>query len=454
MFARFGCLSAKVVAYIYWFTSFLFAILGVSLSILIRLEWSFPLFVSSGSLYYSTVTLHGFVMVFMVLVPATQGFMNWLLPGLLGCYDFLWPRINLGSALGLGYSGFVMMFIWIFSSGWFSGWTAYPPLSVTDGCLIYYEIGCLHAIGIFSLLATCNVLASFYCSCSLGCTVEISLFVWSSVVSSMLFVMSSPCLVLALLMLVLDVMCSTMFYDCISGGDPVLYQTLFWFFGHPEVYVVILPVFGCVSLYLESGGLIHGREGVVSSTISIGVLGFGVYAHHMYTLDLEVEVKMMFTAGTMAISLPTGVKVYCWSTSLFMRGSRLLVSDVCVATFVVTFVMGGCTGIVLSACAVDEVLHDTTYVVAHFHQVMGVSAIVGLSCGLGFVRPVHSVMCCCVIMFALGSSMVFIPLYLTGVSGVPRRCAVVSPDSSSLLSITSVGMVLSIASSIAGLCIL
>nr|YP_009158818.1 cytochrome c oxidase subunit I [Kudoa hexapunctata]BAR94705.1 cytochrome c oxidase subunit I [Kudoa hexapunctata] len=424
-------LSAKIVAIGYWRISFLASILASSCSCFIRAEISFPHGQTTEEIYCSLLTAHGLVFVFLVLVPIGQGFLNWWFPGQTGTWDFIWPRVNIGGLLGVEWATAMLVIFWL-PGGWSPGWTMYPPLaSIQHGTSIDVIIAGIHALGIASGAGSSNAVVSFRLLLLPFSHKELSLFVWSQFVAAVLFIGTIPALALGLLGILLDRTTSSSWFDPSGGGDPILYQLLFWFFGHPEVYVVILPSFGVLSASLEASSGLYGKEGLISSVSCLGVLGYLVYAHHMFTVDLELEVKLLFSSGTMAIAVPTGIKVYSWLVSVrsgSLETRPILLPLLC---FLSTFVGGGLTGIMLSSSTADILLHDTYFVVAHFHQVMAISAFLAFACGvhwLGMVSHNGSLL-----LFTVGTMALFLPLYGAGLLGIPRRVPSMLYESNSFL---------------------
>lgn len=439
--------KAKKVADIYWNLSLIASSAGTICSGFLRLELLNNQTQIWENLYMSVLTIHGLLFVFFVLVPIGQAFLNWWFPGLSGSSDFYWPRVNLGASLWTSASAALILVSWVSEGGWGVGWTLYPPLSsITLKPSIDAIIAGIHILGIASGLAGLNTLVSTGLDETSLLPRELSLFIWAQGFSAILFIGSLPTLALGVTGILLDKSFLFSWFDPSGGGDPVMFQTLFWFFGHPEVYVVILPAFGVVSLSIESEGLLFGRNGMIASIGCLGVLGFIVYAHHMFTLELEIEVKLMFSASTMGIALPTGVKIFAWILSFRqgIRPSQYFVTFLC---FIVIFIGGGITGIILSACAIDLMLHDTYFVVAHFHQIMAVSALLAFACGI----PMSHLNCQVykteatlgILVFSVGTLILFLPMYWSGLSGMPRRVPGFSNQAGEIFSWTLIGYLLS-----------
>lgn len=412
--------SAKIVAIGYWRISFLSSIVAVTCSGFIRIELNFCFTQMSELIYFSILTIHGLLFVFFVIVPIGQGYLNWWFPGQCGEWDFIWPRFNLLSLIGTELSFFLLFIFWL-PGGWNPGWTMYPPLSILQhGWSIDIIIGSLHLLGVVSGISSCNTIVSIH-QINIPFSIrELSMFVWSQFITAILLLGSIPSLALALLGIILDRSIDGSWFDPIGGGDPILYQILFWFFGHPEVYVVILPSFGTISSSLETSSSLYGRDGMIASVTCLGILGFLVYGHHMFTVDLEMEVKLLFSSGTMSIAVPTGIKVYSWIMSIKsgnLDPKQTLLPIIC---FISTFVGGGVTGIMLSSSLSDVFFHDTYFVVAHFHQVMAISSFLGFSCSIFLIGKfiLHGGS---IVFFTIGTMILFLPMYNMGLSGLPRR---------------------------------
>lgn len=441
---------AKSISMIYLLISFACSVFGTISSGIIRLDllcseiqyWEYA--------YYTLITSHGTIFVFLVLAPTGQFYLNLLLPGLLGVEDFYLPRINLGAALGTGGSAIILLLSSIIKNGPICGWTFYPPLSYNSNTSLDILLSGLHLLGISGLLGSINTLATIIMSISYlnKKLINISFFVWCQALTAILFIGSSPGLVIAVTGLLLDRSFGCCWFDPTGGGDPILFQTLFWFFGHPEVYVIILPAFGVVNMVFEEESRLCGRSGIISSLICLGVISFLVYGHHMFTVELETEVQLMFTSGTMSIAIPTGVKVFAWVFSLKTRNIKTP-TNLCFTCFLITFVGGGMTGILLSSCIVDLLLHDTEFVVAHFHQVMAIAVVLGFSIGVPSTsnklntKSNKYYFSIGVVLFTIGTFILFIPMYYTGIQGIPRRVPSYQIEYSIDMSGSYIGLILS-----------
>ena len=313
-----------------------------------------------------------------------------------------------------------------------SGWTIYPPLSTSTfhyDRAVDYLILSLHLAGFSSLFGAINFLSTAL-SMKRVLWREVTLFSWSILVTSVLLLLSVPVLAAALTMLLTDRNFNTSFFLPGGGGDPVLYQHLFWFFGHPEVYILILPAFGVVSQVLSTYARrpVFGRRGMVVAMISIGVLGFIVWAHHMYTVGLETDSRVFFTTTTIVIAVPTGVKIFSWLATLWGGWLEMRPALAFGLAFLVLFTTGGVTGVLLSQAAVDVAFHDTYYVVAHFHYVLSMGAVFGIFAAFYFWLGILAHRCYPAFeayvhfwVFFLGVNLTFFPMHFLGMAGMPRR---------------------------------
>ncbi len=441
----------KDIGTLYLIFALIMFMIGGAMAMIIRAELFQPgMQLVDPAFFNQMTTVHALVMIFGGVMPAFTGLANWLIPMMIGAPDMALPRMNNWSFWILPFA-FTMLLSTLFMNGGgpAAGWTMYPPLVLQTGDAFPFMILSIHMMGISSIMGSINVIVTIMNMRAPGMTLmKMPLFVWTWLITAYLLIATMPVLAGAVTMLLTDKFFGTSFFSAAGGGDPVLYQHVFWFFGHPEVYILILPAFGIISQIIPTFARkpLFGYSSMVYATASIAFLSFIVWAHHMFTVGMPTAGELFFMYATMMIAVPTGVKVFNWVSTMW-RGSMTFETPMLFAiAFVFLFTIGGFSGLMLAIAPADFQYHDTYFVVAHFHYVLVSGAVFSIMAAAYYWMPkwtghmydeklgkIHFW------LSAISMNVLFFPQHFLGLAGMPRRIPDYSVQFTGFNQISSIG---------------
>ena len=423
----------KDIGTLYLWFSFIMFIIGGAMALVIRAELFQPgLQLVNPHFFNQMTTVHALVMIFGAIMPGFVGFANWLLPLMIGAPDMALPRMNNWSFWLLPFAGTLLIgSLFLPGGGPAAGWTIYPPLSIQTGMGMDFTIFAIHMLGMSSILGSINIIATILNMRAPGMTLmKMPLFVWTWLITAFLLLAVMPVLAGAVTMLLTDRHFDTHFFDAAGGGDPLMFQHIFWFFGHPEVYILVLPAFGMISAIIPTFARkpLFGYTSMVFATVSIAFLSFIVWAHHMYTVGMPLSGELFFMYATMLIAIPTGVKVFNWLATMW-RGSMTFETPMLYAiSAVALFTVGGLTGVMMAITPADFQYHDTYFIVAHFHYVIFAGSVLSMFGAVYFWLPKwtghmynETLGKWHFWLTVIAFNVTFFPQHFLGLAGMPRR---------------------------------